>query len=82
MRVARASGPLVTMQLVGVNASDEELEELRKATVSGVKSVEADGRRVEYRTLAEQLQIVDQIEAQNGTKKRRRLVSFSRGYDK
>lgn len=64
---------------MGVDASDEELEELRQAAASGIKSVEADGRRVEYRPLDEQLRVIDAVEVKNG-KKRRRFVSFSRGY--
>lgn len=64
---------------MGVTATEEELEALRKAAVSGVQSVEADGRKVVYRSLDDQLRVIDQVEA-GATPKRRRKVEFSRGY--
>lgn len=63
-----------------VTASDEETEELRKVAVSGVQSVEADGRKVVYRSLDDQLRILDQTAQASSSKPRRRFAAFSRGY--
>jgi hypothetical protein len=66
---------------VSLKASDDEVEELRKVAVSGVQSVEADGRKVVYRSLDDQLRVLDQAQASLG-RSRRRLAKFSRGLGK
>lgn len=65
---------------MGITATEEELEELRKVAVSGVQSVESDGRKVVYRSLADQQSILDSASGSAGASKRRRFVSFSKGY--
>lgn len=65
---------------MGVNATEEELEELRKTIVLGAQSVEADGRKVVYRSLDDQLRIQQLAEEQRAGRSRRRLTAFSRGY--
>jgi hypothetical protein len=64
--------------MADLTASDEEREELRKVAVSGVQSVEADGRKVVYRPLDDQLRVLDELG--RAGKSRRRLVSFSKGW--
>lgn len=65
-----------------ITATEAEAEELRKIAVSGVQSVESDGRKVVYRALDDQLRVLDTVQAQASGKPRRRLASFSKGYDK
>ena len=64
---------------MSITASEQEAEELRKVAVSGVQSVESDGRKVVYRSLDDQLRILGEVQAGAG-KSRRRLVQFARGY--
>ena len=59
---------------MAVTATEEELEALRKATVSGVQSVEADGRKVVYRSLDDQLRVLGDLK---GRKRRRKAVVSS-----
>jgi hypothetical protein len=59
-------------------ATEEELEALRKVAVSGVQSVEADGRKVVYRSQADIDRVIDG--QGEGATKRRRKVEFTRGY--
>ena len=63
-----------------ITATEEELEELRKVAVSGVQSVESDGRKVVYRSLDDQMRVIDVVTANATGKLRRRLAAFSRGY--
>jgi hypothetical protein len=65
---------------MGISASDLELEELRKIAVSGVQSVESDGRKIVYRSLDDQLRILDEASQAASGAPRRRLAIFSRGY--
>lgn len=65
---------------MGISASDLEREELRKVAVSGVQSVESDGRKVVYRSLDDQLRLLDEVDRDATKKPRRRLAYFSRGY--
>lgn len=65
---------------MGIRASDEELEELRKVAVSGVQSIESDGRKVVYRSLDDQLRVLNEAADANAGKPRRRFASHSRGY--
>jgi hypothetical protein len=67
---------------VGITATDEEAEELRKVAVSGVQSVESDGRKVVYRSLDDQLRVLGEVQASSssGTSKRRRLAVFRSGW--
>ena len=65
---------------MAVSATDDELEELRKAAVSGIQSVEADGRKVVYRPLDDQLRILTQADPSNSPNSRRRKFTFGRGY--
>lgn len=65
---------------MGISASDLEKEELRKVAVSGVQSVESDGRKVVYRSLDDQLRVLEEVDRTANRKPRRRLAYFSRGY--
>jgi hypothetical protein len=65
---------------VPVKASEAELEELRETIVGGVQSVEADGRKVVYRSLDDQLRVLQLADEARTGKPRRRKVAFSRGY--
>ena len=63
---------------VGVTATEEEAEELRKIAVSGVQSVEADGRKVVYRSLDDQLRVLDEASnAASGRPRRRKATTVS-----
>jgi hypothetical protein len=64
---------------VGTTATQEEAEELRKIAVSGVQSVESDGRKVVYRSLDDVRRVLADANAGSGPK-RRRFAIFSRGY--
>lgn len=66
--------------MADLTASDEEREELRKVAVSGVQSVEADGRKVVYRPLDDQLRVLGEIDQSASGKSRRRYVAFSKGW--
>jgi len=68
--------------MADITASDEEREELRKVAVSGVSSVEADGRKVVYRPLDDQLRILSEVDRAAAGKPRRRFVSFSKGWQR
>lgn len=70
-----------------LRATDQEAEELRKVAISGVQSVEADGRKIVYRSLADQLRVLGEVQATaaegagaGGGAGRRRRVAFCRGY--
>lgn len=63
-----------------INASDQEAEELRKVIVSGVQSVESDGRKVVYRTLNDLQRVSDLADRAKTGKSRMRKLTFSRGY--
>lgn len=63
-----------------LEASDEEREELRKVAVSGVQSVEADGRKVVYRPLDDQLRVLGEIDRAASGQPRRRYAAFSKGW--
>lgn len=65
---------------MGIEATEEELEELRKVAVSGIQSVESDGRKVVYRSLDDQQRILDAGTGASGAAKRRRFVDFDKGY--
>jgi hypothetical protein len=65
---------------VPITATEEEAEELRKVAVSGVQSVESDGRKVVYRSLNDQLRVLDVVTSNATGKLRRRLAAFSRGH--
>jgi len=64
---------------VATTATQEEAEELRKIAVSGVQSVESDGRKVVYRSLDDVRRVLAEAGSGSGPK-RRRFVIFSRGY--
>lgn len=63
-----------------ITATEKEAEELRKVAVSGVQSVESDGRKVVYRSLNDQLRILGEVAQQTGGKVRRRLAAFRSGW--
>jgi hypothetical protein len=65
---------------MAVSATEEELEELRATIVGGAQSVEADGRKVVYRSLMDLLH-VRQLLSEAAGRARRRLTAFSRGYE-
>lgn len=65
---------------MGIEATEEEAEELRKVAVSGVQSVESDGRKVVYRSLDDQLRILNEVKQSSTGKPRRRLAIFRSGY--
>lgn len=66
---------------MGITATDEEAEELRKVAVSGVQSVESDGRKVVYRSLDDQLRVLGEVQASSSSAtKRRRLAVFRSGW--
>lgn len=67
---------------MAITATEEEAEELRKIAVSGVQSVESDGRKVVYRSLDDQLRVLGEAQASSssGGAKRRRLAAFRSGW--
>ena len=65
---------------MGATATDAELEELRACIVGGVQSVEADGRKLVYRSLDDQLRVHQLLDEARTGKPRRRLTAFSKGY--
>ena len=67
---------------MAITATEQEAEELRKAAVSGVQSVEADGRKVVYRSLDDlkRIQGVVEANATPGGTRRRRLAVFRSGW--
>jgi hypothetical protein len=64
-----------------VKATTEELELLRENIVAGLQSVEADGRKVVYRSLHDQLRVQQLVDEARTGKPRRRLTTFSKGYE-
>lgn len=67
---------------MAITATDEEAEELRKVAVSGVQSVESDGRKVVYRSLDDQLRVLGEVQASSssGSARRRRFAAFRSGW--
>lgn len=66
--------------------TDAELEKLREIQRSGVQSVEADGRKVVYRSQADVERALEKAEGDaaagagaSGPVRRRRFLAFSRG---
>jgi hypothetical protein len=64
--------------MADITATEDEREELRKVAVSGVQSVEADGRKVVYRPLDDQLRVLSELG--RAGRSRRRYVAFSKGW--
>jgi hypothetical protein len=64
--------------MADITATEDEREELRKVAVSGVQSVEADGRKVVYRPLDDQLRVLSELG--RAGRSRRRYVAFAKGW--
>lgn len=67
---------------MAIEFTEEEIEQLRKAIVSGVLEVEYDGppkRRVRYQSLAEMRDLLASMDSSSGGRVRYRLVKVNRG---
>lgn len=65
---------------VGIEATEEEAEELRKVVVSGVQSVESDGRKVVYRSQGDLERTLGAAQSTASGRPRRRLAVFRSGW--